>query len=554
MRADRAEPARSGRSMAAACLAAFLCWSCSHAPPNTAIAEYQARPKPPQLVQQDTPLASVIGAHGVQPVDPQSRAGLLPQIARELAKTDPQGRYRGITYNLTAGNALPADWIVQTPDAWGRSARDVKSESLLPQRLQAMIAGARHSVDIAALQPSPDGAFLDAMRQGIAELARSNREVTLRVLVGTYPLGPDFDARALLQKLAADIEAGHGARLSLHVAGMRSCLGGESCSSFTWNHAKFVAVDGARLFSGGHNFWSQDYFDREPVHDLSLFLDGPAAADATGFANALWDFVCRRSASDGTGAAWVFSLKPGGEIGNDCLARLVPPPSPARGRLDVLSVARLGAGLTDDFANHNDLARDLLLGSARKSIYIAQQDIAFTLGRADPLWPESTLERLADFLLRDAGDLFIVLSNPNARAPAGESYSNGVSPETVARKIRDVVLSRGDSRSAVDVDRLLCRRLHVAPLRFGPDASWPENRPFANHSKFFMVDARAFHIGSDNFYPVNLQEFGIMIDDRAAAAQVKRDYWDPLWRWSRAAAVIGGDSGNCLFETRTAGR
>ena len=533
----------------------FLLAACgAQKPPNTAVPEQEAASKPGTL-QQETPLTAIIRSRGVQPIKASSPEGLLPQILRELAKTDPQRRYRGVTYDYTTGNALERNWLVQTPDAWGKDAKSVEVRSDLPQRLRELIASARTSVDMAALQPAPDGAFLDAMREGLAALARSGRQIEVRLLIGTYPLGPDIDAKGVLELLAKDARAQPQSRLTFHVAAMRSCLGSDKCESYTWNHAKFVAVDGQRVFAGGHNFWAQDYLGKQPVHDLSLFLSGPAAADATGFANALWGFVCRRDGkSDGNGAVQFASLLPGGEIGKDCPQRLQLPTSPARGAVKVLAVARLGAGITEDFANQGDLARDLLLGAASKSILIAQQDFGFTLGRTDPLWPESTLERLADFLVADKGDVFIVLSNPNARAPVGESYSNGVALERVAKKMREVLLVRGKGLSEAQASELLCRRLHLAPLRFGPDQSWPENKPFANHAKFFMVDERAFYIGSDNFYPVNLQEFGYMVEDAAAARQLKPDYWDKLWRWSSSAAISGAGSASCVLATATARR
>ena len=54
-----------------------------------------------------------------------------------------------------------------------------------------------------------------------------------------------------------------------------------------------------------------------------------------------------------------------------------------------------------------------------------------------------------------------------------------------------------------------------------------------------MVDGRAFYIGSDNMYPVNLQEFGYIVDDAKAAQQLTDAYWTPLWQWSSKAAVSG---------------
>lgn len=549
----QAEPKLWARGVAGAALSVLLA-CCSGQKPNTATSSQEAARQPGTL-QAETPLAAIVRSRDVKPVNAASPEGLLPQILRELAKTDPQRRYRGVTYNYSGGNALERDWLIQTPNAWGKDAKSVVVETDFPQRLRELIAGARVSVDITALQPAPDGAFLDAIQNGIASLARSGRPVEIRLLIGTYPLGPDIDAKGVLENLAKQARAQSGSRLSFHVAAMRSCLGSDKCESYTWNHAKIVSIDGERILTGGHNLWAGDYLQKQPVHDLSMMLTGPAAADATGFANALWGFVCRRDGrSDGNGAAQLASLLPGGEIGKDCPERLQLPPSKPRGSVRVLSVARLGAGITEDFANQGDLARDLLLGAAQKSIFISQQDLGFTLGQAETLWPETTLERLADFLLADKGDLFIVLSNPNARAPIGESYSNGVALESVAKKLRDVVVARGRGLDEARAGALLCRRLHLAPLRFGPDASWPENKPFANHAKFFMVDERAFYIGSDNFYPVNLQEFGLMIEDRAAAQELKRSYWEKLWRWSAAAAISGSAVKDCVLQNKTAQR
>ncbi len=67
-----------------------------------------------------------------------------------------------------------------------------------------------------------------------------------------------------------------------------------------------------------------------------------------------------------------------------------------------------------------------------------------------------------------------------------------------------------------------------------------------------MVDDRYFYLGSDNLYPVDLQEFGYIVDDRAAAATLLRDYWNPLWHWSRAAAISGSDAPSCSLRAKLA--
>jgi len=59
----------------------------------------------------------------------------------------------------------------------------------------------------------------------------------------------------------------------------------------TWNHAKIIAVDGRYLHTGGHNLWDPHYLEHDPVHDLSLEIEGMVAVDGHNFANEQWDFI-----------------------------------------------------------------------------------------------------------------------------------------------------------------------------------------------------------------------------------------------------------------------
>jgi hypothetical protein len=55
-------------------------------------------------------------------------------------------------------------------------------------------------------------------------------------------------------------------------------------------------------------------------------------------------------------------------------------------------------------------------------------------------------------------------------------------------------------------------------------------------------------IDSENLYPVELQEFGYIVEDASAAAQLRRDYWDQAWKWSQAAAISGEEAPSCVFQ------
>ena len=589
------------RLLAAALLVLTL-GSCSGYLPNTSLRRHEVGPH--YEMNDSTPLVVLMKAQQIRPPDQGAAVPLLDQLMAELEKSDRSGRYKGVTYDLTRGNVLGRDWIVQSPVNWGRRAADLKfypldckdcdpdvllprcasdadcdggtcgtiwpaagstarrkvcfghSDSLLP-RIHELIAGARRSVDINLLQPIPDTRFLGALTAAFGALARTGRPVSIRILVGQYP--PDnVDAADLLAKVTAEVRDVPKAKLRLSVAAMRSCTSFDDCDSFSWNHSKIITVDGRDALVGGHNLWSPDYLISDPVHDLSMRVTGPAAADASRFADRLWEYVCTNFRQNK--AITLRSFANGQSLPEgDCPPPFKPLAAPsARGGVPILAVGRLAAGITTDFANQSDLARDLMLGAAKHTIRIFQQDLGFTFARADTLFPESNLKRLVGFLRRGEGDVYIVLSDFGSAGNSGSSYSNGVTLEAFARHLRQMVQSRFEARDPLSryeirkgpdpVNALLCEHVHLAPFRFGPDDKWPDGKPFATHAKLWMIDDRAFYIGSDNMYPVNLQEFGYIVDDKKAAGELLEAYWNPLWQWSEKAAVSGPGVANCIFR------
>jgi phosphatidylserine/phosphatidylglycerophosphate/cardiolipin synthase-like enzyme len=568
--------------------------SCSGLLPNSAVSRHMAN-RFEGAVSSATPVAKVIHDRGIRVPDEQSGVPLLEQLQAELAKSDVDGTFAGITYDLTHGNSLPRDWLVQTPANWGHKASDLRFYPLdckgcdpdlrlptcssdadcnegtceatrkvclghsdaLVLHVHDLIASAQHRVDITLLTPVPDTRFLGALREALLTLAQRGRPVTVRIIVGDYPTA-EVDADAFVKALTSGLEQVPKARLSVSVAAMRSCVVFEDCDSYSWNHAKIVSVDGVDALVGGHNMWSADYLVDDPVHDLSMRVHGPAAASAARYADRLWDYVCANL--DSKPSISVSSFTAGMSLPErGCLP---PPPAlpTARsgGGVPILAVGRMGAGITKDFANQSELARDLVLGAAQRDIRIVQQDLGFALGRADTLFPDSTIDRLLDFLLRREGDIYIVLSNQGAVGKSGSTYSNDVSLQTLAHHLREAMQRRFEVRDPKwryqirtgpdPVNALLCERVHLAPFRFGPDDRWPDRQPIATHAKFWMVDSRVFYIGSDNMYPVNLQEFGYIVDDAKAAQEVIDAYWTPLWQWSSRAAVSGSGVQDCIFR------
>jgi phosphatidylserine/phosphatidylglycerophosphate/cardiolipin synthase-like enzyme len=535
------------QSVALGLLAAGGLAACGGNLPNSAISRHLAGRYAGALTD-STAVPTVIRDRHIKVPDIASPVPLLKQLRTELAKSDPDGAYAGITYDLTMGNTLRPDWIVQTPNIWGfkASALPPGHSASLVQLVHDLVASARQRVDISLLQPAPDGQFLAAIRQALQELAERRRPIAVRVIVGQYP--PDnVDVPGFYKALTDGLDLG---RVTISVAAYRSCVAMDDCDSYSWNHSKIIAVDGAEALVGGHNLWSQDYLMDEPVSDLSMHLRGPAAASAVRFIDRLWEYVCAN-------LDYKDSIALASSTGS-CPAPAALPVRAGKGGVPILAIGRMGAGITKDFANQSELARDLTLASAQHEIRIVQQDLGFGLGRADTLFPDSTIDRLVDFLRQGRGDIYIVLSNLGAKGKSGSTYSNDVSLMTLARHLKQEVQRRFEARDPASryeirrgpdrVNALLCDHVHLAPFRFGPDDSWPSGAPFATHAKLWMVDGHVFYIGSDNMYPVNLQEFGYIVDDAQAAQALSDAYWTPLWQWSSKAAVSGPDVKDCIFR------
>jgi murine toxin len=226
----------------------------------------------------------------------------------------------------------------------------------------------------------------------------------------------------------------------------------------------------------------------------------------------------------------------------------------------MLSLGRAG-GLAKSTYNASDVAKQLLIRHARRTLRICQQDLLF-LGAAKP---EAHLvcQWIVDALI-DNGSLIVqIVVSPIDASGAGDQYSWGSGAVGTFAFLRKLVETRVGSQAATPVLRRLC----VAPLAFtldvpgkqeSVDYRWPEvpkkvwagrfgtsvpvpsvtTYPPApgNHSKVFMVDDRAYLIGSDNLYPHNLAEFSYLVEG-PAVEEFKTAYWDEVWSFSEELCV-----------------
>jgi hypothetical protein len=86
--------------------------------------------------------------------------------------------------------------------------------------------------------------------------------------------------------------------------------------------------------------------------------------------------------------------------------------------------------------------------------------------------------------------------------------------------------------------------LQLASLRSSQDPKWADGATYALHTKLVSVDDSAFYIGSKNLYPAWIQDQGYIVEDRAAALQIKANLLDPEWKYSCATATYNY-AGSC---------
>ncbi|HMV68847.1 MAG TPA: hypothetical protein PKA64_18505, partial [Myxococcota bacterium] len=96
-----------------------------------------------------------------------------------------------------------------------------------------------------------------------------------------------------------------------------------------------------------------------------------------------------------------------------------------------------------------------------------------------------------------------------------------------------------------DVHAIVCERLHLAPIRFGTDATWPDDSGYSVHTPAIVVDAALAYVGGQTLAEAEHAAFGLWIDDAPWTARFMSAIWSPLWEGSRAGAVSG--EGACTF-------
>lgn len=487
----------------------------------------------------------------------------IDAVARELRERNPGTE--GKVWGLSSANSLPDEWLLQTPDCWQTATCGAgplpPSAKPITDRMTEIIAGAEHSVELSGLWPPPDGPYRDAIVDGLKQTVAAGNEPTVRVILGTPPTQfSDSQFTTWFNALVTDVGGG----VPIQAAAMSTYRQTLPPVATSWNHSKVLAVDGGRAIVGGMNYWANDYMQvTDPVNDVTITLDGPAAADAVDFEDVLWGWICKNRSS-----STYVSMRTSNVSG--CVAKAETAPAPKDGDVPVLTLGRLGNGIdvpgqagkqsppipkakvqgsacssfqrqvSDtntnpeyEYRNPGETGLRALIGSAKSSIFISQQDLLGCVYSVEAYFDERVMAALAEKIV-DGIPVTIVVAAEGAKA-GGASYSNGYKLKDLATVLKQVVAAAKPSANA---RQLVCRGVALAGIRTLDAAKWPNGSPFANHAKVVWVDDAAFYVGSENLYPARLQELGMLVEDAAAAAEMKSNYLDPLWERSSKGALV----------------
>jgi phosphatidylserine/phosphatidylglycerophosphate/cardiolipin synthase-like enzyme len=488
----------------------------------------------------------------------------IDAVAHELNHRSPGTE--GKVWWISHGNSLPGDWLLQTPNCWGQ----LQCGTDLPpgagpilSRITQMVAGAQRSVDFAGLWPPPDGRFRDAIVAGLRQALQAGHRPTVRILLGTPPL--QFGAGHFhnwFHAFVADV----GGALPMQAASTSTHRQVIPPLATSWDHSKVLDVDGRSAIVGGMNYWSKDYLQvADPVNDVSMTVDGPAAGSVMRFENLLWGRTCahrhngtyvdfKTSHIDGcvTDAGTVLAPDTGdvriltlGRLGNGIhvpgeSGRESPPipDRPVKGSACSVfqrEVSDTNTNREYEYRNPGETGLRALIESAKNSVFISQQDLLSCVYHVEALFDERVFAALGDKVAARV-PVTIVLSDEGAKA-AGTGYGNGKPIKQVAETLTKVVAA-SQHISYAHARVLVCGDVGLAGIHNGPARTWPNGSPFANHAKVVAVDDAAFYIGSENLYPARLQELGLIVESPAASATLRASYLDPLWTWSRGYALI----------------
>jgi len=206
--------------------------------------------------------------------------------AYERLRSHHQKKHRK-AWNVTSGQAVGE--VLQTPAgpiSWPSTTDPAdKHDDWFPKKFFDVMCQTQIWCDVTSLGP-PDGQFMTQFQDALVAIAknaesRSKEEpIIVRMLFGNI-VGMPVDCDSVMHELVEKLD--EDANIRLWVGAWRKGV--------SWNHSKIIAVDGQHLITGGHNLWTKHYLNKQPVHDITMQLEGRVAHDGHLYANAQWEYV-----------------------------------------------------------------------------------------------------------------------------------------------------------------------------------------------------------------------------------------------------------------------
>lgn len=457
--------------------------------------------------------------------------------------------HHNVLWNVTSGKIVGE--LHQTPkEAFpGHPVHPDGHDDWFPQIMADIMARTTVWCDVMSLGP-PDGLFMDRFKEALKTIADNaagkEKPVTVRMMFGNI-VGMPVNCTGVLKELVADLP--EDANLRLWVGAWRKGV--------SWNHAKIIAVDGKYLHTGGHNMWDGHYLKFDPVHDLSLEMEGRIAHDGHLFANEQWGFIEKKqetvlgtigdklpdympqiSPTRVTVTEWPHKVAT--EHPPRYNKKLVPKYDPIEGRIPIISMGRYGTILEKD--RPSDDAFKAMLGSANTIIRMALQDLGpvclpgTKVALPGCTWPKEYLSILGKVLWEKGVDVEILLSNPGSipggLSPTEACYGNGWSCVDVAAEIIKRIKKQFPDAEDDDLRKKVEENLRVCFIREERGSTWEDGMSMGMHAKHFIVDDAACYIGSQNLYVCDLAEWGVVIDSAETTQKFMEEYWNPMWKYS----------------------
>lgn len=455
-------------------------------------------------------------------------------------------------WNVTTGK--PIGSLHQTPKG---EVFDVSTDPTdrhddwFPEALKQIMIRTTTWCDLMSLGP-PDGLFLTKIQEALLQICKTassnpaEKPIIIRMMFGNIvgmPVNCDKIIKKLTEKLPED------ANIQLWVGAWRK--------GASWNHAKLIAVDGRCLHTGGHNLWHPHYLENNPVHDLSIEMEGRVAHDGHLFANGQWSFIqrkqsgcagqCAEKIPDGVPLIWqnrvIVSEWPTNkapEFPPQYNPASVPRYENPEGTVPIISLGRYGT-LTMKNRPADD-AFIAMIDASQKVIRMSLQDLGpvcipkTKVALPGLKWPKTTLNAIARAIWKRGVDVEIVVSNPGS-IPGGlglteACYGNGWSCVDVASEIIKRIKKQYPGANDEKLREKVENNLRVCFIRHAKQGTYKDGKTIGNHSKFFIVDDLAAYIGSQNLYMCDLAEWGVVVDDAKETKKMINDFWNPLWNAS----------------------